>query len=162
MFTNNTALACAEPRAGLCYLKPITMDLTAFAPKDRALIKNNPDKTPYELLALGLSQKAYERLTVDGSTGNDNAGNDAPPPGNDSDQGTGAVAPASPAAPGPVVERVKINAAPIQPTTRPYNGNTGGVFTQRTVVGPNGIPQKLSAKQAERLVASSPKYKFVD
>jgi len=39
------------------------MDLSAYAPKDAKLIRDNEGKTAYELLNLGLSQKAYERLT---------------------------------------------------------------------------------------------------
>lgn len=30
--------------------------------KDQRIIRDNPDKSPYELLQLGLSQKAYEEL----------------------------------------------------------------------------------------------------
>lgn len=37
-------------------------NLKGFAPKDAKIIKQNSDKTPYELLALGISHKAYERL----------------------------------------------------------------------------------------------------
>lgn len=33
-----------------------------FSFKDKKIIDSNPDKTPYELLELGLSNKAYEKL----------------------------------------------------------------------------------------------------
>jgi hypothetical protein len=38
------------------------MDLKKFSPKDAAVIRRNPGKSPKALLEMGLSRKAYERL----------------------------------------------------------------------------------------------------
>lgn len=38
------------------------VDVSKFGPKDAKIIRENEGKTPYELLELGLSQKAYDRL----------------------------------------------------------------------------------------------------
>lgn len=38
-------------------------DLTSFGPKDKKIIKDNPGKELMELASLGLSDKAYTRLT---------------------------------------------------------------------------------------------------
>lgn len=38
------------------------MDNSKFAPRDQKIITENEGKTPYELLELGLSEKAYNRL----------------------------------------------------------------------------------------------------
>ncbi len=38
------------------------MNLKNYSPKDARLIKDNEGKSPDELLALGLSQRAYRRL----------------------------------------------------------------------------------------------------
>lgn len=38
------------------------IDTSAFAPKDAKIIRENPDKEVYELITLGLSEKASNRL----------------------------------------------------------------------------------------------------
>jgi len=38
------------------------MDTQKFAPRDQKIITDNEGKSPYELLELGLSEKAYNRL----------------------------------------------------------------------------------------------------
>ncbi|OSZ79112.1 hypothetical protein CAP35_12925 [Chitinophagaceae bacterium IBVUCB1] len=38
------------------------MNITKYSPKDARIIRDNEDKTPDELLALGLSQRGYRRL----------------------------------------------------------------------------------------------------
>lgn len=40
----------------------MSIDLSNFRPKDAKIISENEGKEPYDLLELGLSQKAYERL----------------------------------------------------------------------------------------------------
>jgi hypothetical protein len=40
-----------------------------YSPKDAKLIKDNPGKSPYELQALGLSGKGFEKLMSQQSTG---------------------------------------------------------------------------------------------
>ena len=40
------------------------VDTKDFQPKDAKIIRDNVDKSPYELLELGLSQKAYDRLAA--------------------------------------------------------------------------------------------------
>lgn len=43
-------------------------DLSMFAPKDAKIIRENEGKTAYELLAMGLSEKAFSRLEAGAST----------------------------------------------------------------------------------------------
>lgn len=40
----------------------MSIDTGTFAPRDAKIIKENEAKTPYELLELGLSEKAYQRM----------------------------------------------------------------------------------------------------
>lgn len=44
-------------------------NLDSFSFKDKKIIKSNPDKTPYELLELGISQPGYARLVEQYETG---------------------------------------------------------------------------------------------
>lgn len=41
------------------------MNTIKFSPKDTRIIKENPSKSPDELLAAGISKKAYERLKAE-------------------------------------------------------------------------------------------------
>src|SRR4051812_5134390 len=38
------------------------MESIRYAPRDAKIIKDNPGKSPYELQALGISDKAFEKL----------------------------------------------------------------------------------------------------
>lgn len=42
----------------------MSIDLSSYNPKDRKIIADNPEKSAYDLLALGLSQKGYERYAA--------------------------------------------------------------------------------------------------
>jgi hypothetical protein len=44
------------------------MEQKKFSPKDARLIRNNPEKSPDDLLVLGLSKAAYNRLRNESQT----------------------------------------------------------------------------------------------
>lgn len=143
------------------------MDNKAYSPKDAKIIRDNEGKTPYELLELGLSQKAFTRLTSDlaeqaaaptasqVSASVQTAKNLAAQKNDEPAAGImgGGIKPA-------ITEVVPAKASMnIQPVITPLP--TASNIKQKTVVGPTGIPQKVAAKQAEKL-ARNKDYQIID
>lgn len=152
--------------------EPKPIDLNLYGTRDAKLIRENPNKTPYELLQLGLSHKAYTRLTAEPTGAIAQAETEQPA------EDTSAVVPSVEALqPAPVPDTAlkptiveEVSHRPAQPRL----GRTadaliaraqqpeGSPFKQVTVIGPSGIPKSMNEKQARKMVAMNPsQYKIV-
>ena len=139
-------------------------DTTGYSPKDAKIIRDNEGKSPYELLELGLSQRAFDRLTL--QLENERS---APQPktaatGGDTTGGTaaGSEAKTDNAIKPAVVEKVPGKTVPAKPALTSYSAPAMGTGTVK-IVGPTGIPQVLNSKQANKLVAKNPDlYRIID
>jgi len=136
------------------------MDLSTYSNRDAKIIRDNPDASPYDLLALGLSQKAYDRYTEtlekqskapvprSSTAGKDEDVDDSPA------QPSEGIKPA-------IVETVAAKPNVVKPVLSSAVNNAGDVLSTLTIIGPTGIPQKMNAKQAVKLAARHPnKYKI--
>lgn len=137
------------------------MSKEQYGTRDAKIIRENEGKTPYELLQLGLSKAAYERM-VKGETTVKEAVSEPKEP----------VAPkletpaTSTVLKPDVVEQVTTKKQPAQPRLGRTAEQIGvaliGKARQVTVIGPTGIPKLMADKQAERLVQGNPNlYKIV-
>lgn len=127
------------------------MDLSKFGPKDAKIIRENPDLMPYELLAKGLSNKAFERLTGSDTTNNvetpEIVNNIEPVNTIQAQETTSNVV--KPASITPSVSRVRHSVPkPVSSSSQKVNGNyamkiqnlvTGKIFTISTSLGRNLI-----------------------
>lgn len=139
------------------------IDLTMFGTRDAKIIRENEGKTPYELLQLGLSHKAYTRLTSQPTA----AIAPEAPPENIADEAPlvaavqPVVLPDTSIAP-TVVEEVKTYAPRLGRTADMIISAAPSAFVQVTVIGPSGIPKSMNEKQARKMVAQNPTlYKIV-
>lgn len=126
-----------------------------FAPKDAKIIRENPDKSPYELMTdFGLSEKAYNRLLEQESV--ERAAPKAKvqqPEQQAQTQSSGAIQPEK-------VEKVKGKPKAHQPAISSLPASS--VFETVQIVGPTGIPQKMNATRARRLANKYPnEYKII-
>lgn len=164
------------------------MDTPNYSPKDAKIIRENPDKTPYGLLGLGLSNAAYNRMmanqppaastptpdgqaptVVDAPTAIPSAeGNSVPAtqPGQD----LTAVPVVTEAANVPAAASTQnvlmpsvVDNAPATPQLSTYERTAGeSNLKTRIVIGPLG-PRRMNANYAAGLVRRLPKeYKFGD
>ena len=149
------------------------IDLTLFGTRDAKLIRENPTKTPYELLQLGLSHKAYTRLTAEptgaiASNQPEPAAENTATPVSVVEAPQQAIIPDLPLAP-TVVEEIshkpahpRLGRTAAQIATQPSGYFQTSVFRQITVIGPSGIPKSMNEKQARKMVAANPsQYKIV-
>lgn len=136
--------------------------------RDAKIMRENEGKTPYELLQLGLSKAAYERLLNDKAAPAKDlaeafAALDIPE--GESESATPKQVPA--ALTPDVVEQVDRKGK--KPAAQPRLGRTADQLAaskagsgQVKLLGPTGIPQLMSEKQALKMVARNPNlYKIV-
>lgn len=122
-------------------------DLTPFGPKDKKIIKDNPGKDLMELASLGLSDKAYARLTdmqADYEKQSARQGKAEPEPEQPTEAET-------------IIKPVAVTSTIVksQPATRLSSNNTG----QTSVWLYNNTTQNrvyMSRSAAERLVKRNP------
>ena len=118
------------------------MELEQFSPADRKKIQDNPDKSPYELLELGLSQKGFEKLLSFNEEERKKL-----------EKQEEALKPE-------VIEELPEKPEPRKPRLSiPQANQASG---QLTVVGPSGRPRPMAARLAIRLVKEDKRYKLVD
>ena len=131
-----------------------------YGNRDAKIIRENEGKTPYELLDLGLSKSAYERLMKK---------TEKPTVTEAVSEPKEAVKPEA-----PKPESAALKPDVVEQTTKrpaqPKLGRTAAQITtalhgkpkQVTIVGPTGIPKLMAQKQAEKLVQRNPnRYQIV-
>ena len=131
------------------------MDLSNFSNRDAKIIRDNPTKTPFELVRLGLSPRAFERLLNESKEAikEEKPPIQMPPAKEESE---GSDKPKEMQAES--VQQVIMNQPNRVNDYRPANSSG-----QRTVVGPTGLPQKMNAKRAIQLTTKYPnEYKLID
>lgn len=118
-----------------------------FAPKDAKIIRENPDKSPYELMTdFGLSEKAYNRLLEQESV--ERAAPKVQAESQPNPKSSGAIQPEK-------VEKVKGKSA-NQPALSSLPTQQPGVFQTVKIVGGSGVPQTMNRKMAEDMVRRYP------
>jgi len=142
------------------------MALGGYAPRDEKLIRENEGKTAYELLELGLSNKAFERLSAEKESQRNaptiSEKNEHVSP-NSEIKGVDRIEGESESLTPTVVEKAtKPKAAKPTLSDLRTPAKSGGILTTVKVVGPTGIPQNMSANAAEKLVRRQPnKYHII-
>lgn len=129
--------------------------------RDAKIMRENEGKTPYELLQLGLSKAAYERLMNEKVEPTKTVVEEAPAPEPQISASTESKLTPD------VVEH--IDHKPKKAAAQPRLGRTADQLAKAKIgnrqvrlVGPTGIPQLVSEKQAQKMVARNPSiYKIV-
>lgn len=134
--------------------------------RDAKIMRENEGKTPYELLQLGLSKAAYERLLAAKTEDAGKAITETAKEVVEAQSPVSVVAEApAPLTPTTVeqVDRKKIAAQPrLGRTAAELSTMKQATPKQVRVLGPTGIPQLIAEKQALKLVARNPNlYKII-
>jgi hypothetical protein len=142
------------------------IDLTQFGTRDAKIIRENEGKTPYELLELGLSNKAYQRLTGEPMAELKQEQPSEPVATSAFTPEVPVFTPESETGLKPDVVESITRKQPAQPRLGRTGPDLRAAITtpngQLMVVGPTGIPKLIAEKQARKLVSQNPKsYKII-